>query len=121
MINWQRLNWAQSKNHGGKSGEKEADMGRFIDIPTNPLLSPDSVKSEADETRIEKYGDLATCDVALNDEKRLIQVNIQDPTLDEDRLLVQTTWENVAADVLSSIGARLMAMGKKRPGFLDNK
>ncbi len=93
----------------------------FLNIPRNPLLIEGREQSEAEAARIAIYGDLATCDISLESEKRLIQISVQDPTMNEDAMVIQTTWENVAADVLSSIGSRLLAFGKKKPAYLDGK
>jgi hypothetical protein len=84
----------------------------MIEIPRNPLLMPDREVSEKETERIAKYGDLATCDLSLDQATRRFQVVVQDPTEDEDALVLQTTYETAAGTMLATLGAKLMNMGK---------
>jgi len=87
-------------------------MGEFVNIPRNPLLNPELERSPEEAERIAKYGDLATSDISLNPAKRLFQVVIQDPTADEDALVLQTTYETAAGTLLKTLGAKLLNVGR---------
>jgi hypothetical protein len=104
---------SQLKNHGGISGkQKENQMAEFVNIPRNPLLDPMREVTEAEQIRREKYGDLATAEIAVNDDKGLVQVILQDPTVDEDALVLQTTKVTVCGTMIKTLGAKLLGMGR---------
>jgi len=81
-------------------------------------LTPE--EREAFEERVIRFGDLAACDMLVDDQNRLVQVLIDNALPDDDVVLIQTNTEKACKAIADAVAGNVLQIGGNVK-FFDGK